>query len=154
MKILGGLLNGLVIFLKGLVILIICANGFFIAYKGNQPMNVPDAPQGMTYFQFLSDRIQAAKVVEPARCGWGMLVSMAVLTPIYATIYTEVGIHPDGDLARVTAQDPDIPHNVTGARWVEVPAIWWNTVERLSWTMLGRPVKAGCQFEPVPLSNQ
>jgi hypothetical protein len=50
----------------------------------------------MTYFEFIADRIDAAKTVEPSRCGWGMMLSLAVLGPIYSFVYTEVGIHPDG----------------------------------------------------------
>lgn len=52
-------------------------------------------------------------------------------------------LHPEGFLARGTAPDPDIPKNVTGARWYEVTGIWWNTVEQLSWTMLGKSATYG-----------
>jgi len=64
------------------VILAICSSILFIAYKGNQPMQVPQVPKGMTYFDFLADRIDATKTVEPSRCGWGMMLSLAVLGPI------------------------------------------------------------------------
>ena len=64
-------------------------------------------------------------------------MSLAVLRPFYATVYTIVGIHPDGRLARMTATDPGITKGVEGALWYEVPVIWWRTLERLSWTMLG-----------------
>jgi len=60
-----------------------------------------------------------------------------------------VGIHPDGALARGTAPDADIPKDVVGAQWYEVPGIWWNTVERLSWTMVGKTIVYGCKFRPV-----
>jgi len=116
-------------------------------------MNVPQAPKGMTYFEFVADRIDAAKTVEPSRCGWGMMLSLATLGPIYSVVYTEVGIHPDGALARGTAPDPDIPTNVANAKWHEVPGVWWNTVERLSWTMVGKPATYGCQFRPVKVTN-
>ncbi|HOS46919.1 MAG TPA: hypothetical protein PLQ69_10635, partial [Paludibacter sp.] len=79
----------------------------------------------------------------------GMMLSLATLGPIYSFVYTEVGIHPDGALARGTAPDPDIPKDVANARWYEVPGIWWNTVERLSWTMVGKPATHGCKFRPV-----
>lgn len=39
-------------------------------------------------------------------------------------------------LSRGTAPDPDIPKGVAGAHWYEGSKFWWNTVERLSWTML------------------
>jgi len=71
---------------------------------------------------------------------------LAVLVPIYSLVYTDVGIHPGGFLDKVTAPDPDIPTGVTGAKWYKVPSIWWNVVERLSWTMLGKPAAHGCKF--------
>ena len=77
------------------------------------------------------------------------MLSLATLGPIYSFVYTEVGIHLDGALARATAPDPDIPKDVAGAKWYEVPEIWWNTVERLSWTMVGKPATYGCKFRPV-----
>ena len=131
------------------ILVVICASILFVVYKGNQPMQVPQAPKGMTYFEFMADRIDAAKTVQPSRCGWGMIASLAVLGPIYSVVYTEVGIHPDGDLARGTAPDPDIPKDVAGAKWYEIPGIWWNTVERLSWTMVGKPAAYGCKFRSV-----
>lgn len=62
-----------------------------------------------------------------------MMLSLVALGPIYSFVYTEIGIHPDGFLARGTAQDPGIPKDVAGAKWYEVPGIWWNTVEGLPW---------------------
>jgi len=135
------------------VFLAVCSSILFVTYKGNQPMQVPEAPKGMTYFEFIADRMDAAKTVEPSRCGWGMMFSLAVLGPIYSVVYTEVGIHPDGFFARTTAPDPDIPKDVAGARWYDVPGIWWNTVERLSWTMVGKPAMYGCKFRPVKISQ-
>ena len=55
----------------------------------------------------------------------------------------------DSTLAEMTASDPDIPKGVEGAKWYEVPGIWWGVVERLSWTMLGKPASVGCQFREV-----
>jgi len=95
-----------------LLVLVICLGLLFTVYKANQPMSVPDAPQGMTYFEFIQDRIDAAKAVEPSRCGWGMMLSLATLGPIYSVIYTAIAIHPDGQLAKMTASDPDIPKGV------------------------------------------
>ena len=132
-----------------IVILMICIGLVFIVYKANQPMTVPNAPEGMTYIEFIKDRIDAAKTVEPSRCGWGMMLSLATLGPIYSVVYTAVAINPDGTLAKMTASDPDIPKGVEGARWIEVPGIWWGVVERLSWTMLGKPASTGCQFRAV-----
>jgi hypothetical protein len=52
----------------------------------------------MTYVEFIQDRLEAAKTVEPSRCGWGMMLSLAALGPIYSVVYTEVAIHPGGFL--------------------------------------------------------
>jgi hypothetical protein len=134
------------------LILAICLPLVFIALKGNQPMQIPQVPKGMTYWGFLSDRIEAAKVVEPARCGWGMFLSLAFLGPIYSVVYTDVAIHPDGFLAKVTAPDLEIPKGVENASLGEVPGIWWNVVERLSWTMLAKS-NPGCRFRPVASGN-
>lgn len=131
------------------IVILICAGLVFIGYKANQPMAIPDAPVGMTYVEFIQDRINAAKTVNPSRCGWGMMSSLVVLGPIYSVVYTDVAIHPDGQLAKVTASDPDIPKGVAGANWYEVPGIWWRVVERLSWTMVGKPASVGCQFREV-----
>jgi len=130
------------------LILAICVPLIFVAYKGNHPMQVVQVPAGMTYWQFMADRVEAAKEVNPSRCGWGMFLSLAVIGPLYSAVYTEVGIHPDGFLARVTALDPDIPKGVENATWYQVPHIWWGVVERLSWTMLGKS-NPGCRFRPV-----
>lgn len=130
-------------------VILVCAGLVFIGFKANQPMSVSDAPQGMTYIEFMQDRIEAAKTVEPSRCGWGMMLSLATLGPIYSVVYTVVAVNPDGTLAKMTASDPDIPKNVADAKWYDVPGIWWGVVERLSWTMLGKPANVGCQFRTV-----
>lgn len=131
------------------IILMVCIGLVFAVYKANQPMTVPDAPQGMTYTEFMQDRIDAAKTVKPLRCGWGMMLSYAMIGPIYSVVYTAVAINPDSALAMGVAPDPDIPKGVEGAKWYEVPGIWWGVVERLSWTMLGKPAGVGCQFRAV-----
>ncbi len=130
-------------------VILVCAGLIFIGFKANQPMSVSDAPKGMTYIEFMQDRIEAAKTVEPSRCGWGMMLSLATLGPIYSVVYTAVAINPDSTLAKMTASDPDIPINVADAKWYDVPGIWWGVVERLSWTMLGKPARTGCQFRAV-----
>jgi hypothetical protein len=152
MKFIGMFLKLIGSVIKTAVILAICSSILFITYKGNQPMQVPQVPKGMTYFDFITDRIDAAKTVEPSRCGWGMMLSLVALGPIYSFVYTDVGIHPDGFIARGTAPDLDIPKDVTGAKWYEVPGIWWGVVERLSWTMLGMPVAFGCEFRAVRIN--
>jgi hypothetical protein len=130
-------------------VILVCASLVFIGFQANQPMSVAGVPEGMTYFEFMKDRIDAAKMVEPSRCGWGMMLSLATLGPIYSVVYTTVAINPESTLAKMTASDPDIPQGVEDARWYEVPGIWWGVVERLSWTMLGMPASVGCQFRAV-----
>ena len=105
------------------LIVTIGLSAFYIGYKGNQPMSVPQAPKGMTLFEFMQDRIDAAKTVQPARCGWGMILSLGLLGPIYSFVYTDVAIHPDDFLAKVTAPDPDIPKGIENAAWQEIPGI-------------------------------
>ncbi len=124
----------------------------YIGYKGNQPMSVPQAPKGMTYFEFMQDRIDAAKTVQPARCGAGMFASLALMGPFYSVLYTYVAVEPESLLAKVTAPDPDIAKDASGASWMEIPDIWWKTVERLSWTML-KSSNPGCKFRPVRLTG-
>jgi hypothetical protein len=120
----------------------------YVGYQGNQPMSVDQAPKGITYFEFMSDRLHAAQSVKPSRCGWGMMLSLAALGPVYSLDYTWVATHPNGFLAKVTALDPDIPQNVAGANWYEIPGIWWTVVERLSWTMLAKH-HPGCYLGPI-----
>jgi hypothetical protein len=42
---------------------------------------------------------------------------------------------------------------MANAKWYEVPGIGWNTVERLSWTMLGKPATNGYSFRKVEITN-
>jgi len=135
------------------IVILVCADLIFIGYKANQPMSVAGAPEGMTFVEFIKDRIDAAKTVEPSRCGWGMMLSLATLGPIYSVVYTDVAIHPGGFMDKITAPDPDIPTGVEGAKWYEVPDIWWTVVERLSWTMVGKQYPHGCQLGTVKLSG-
>lgn len=130
------------------IVLFVCVCLAYVGYKGDQPMAVEQASRGMTYFEFMSERFHAAQTVQPSRCGWGMMLSLATLGPIYSLDYTWVAVYPDSFLAKVTAPDPDIPRNVAGAVWYEIAGIWWTVVERLSWTMLAKH-HTGCWFGPV-----
>jgi hypothetical protein len=87
-------------------------------------MSIPQVPAGISYWEFMQDRLDAAKEVEPARCGTGKLVFFVAVTPFYSALYTYVGIHPDGFLAKVTMRDSNIPTGVADAGIAEVPAIW------------------------------
>lgn len=147
MKLIGllfGMINKAISLFVILVIVLTC---LYIGYKGNQPMSVPQVPQDMTYFEFVQDRIAAAKELKLA-CGVGMFASLAILGPFYSVLYTYVAVQPDSFVARVTAPDPDIDRSAAGSSWIEIPDIWWETVERLSWTML-KPSSIGCKFRRV-----
>ncbi|HEX7394753.1 MAG TPA: hypothetical protein VF313_07495 [Anaerolineaceae bacterium] len=41
----------------------------FIGYKANQLMGAAGAPKGMTYIEFIQDRLDAAQTVKPSRGG-------------------------------------------------------------------------------------
>ena len=125
----AGLIHLVWKFIWNTFVILVCAGLVFVGYKANQPMMVNRAPKGMTYVEFIQDRLDAAKTVEPSRCGWGMMFSLATLGPIYSIVYTSIAIYPDGKLAKVTAPDPDIPKGVAGAKSSEVPGIWWGVVE-------------------------
>lgn len=135
-------------FILTLCLVAVISSVLFIGYRANQPMQVPGAPKEMTYSQFMADRFDAAKVIKPARCGTGMIGSLFALGPFYAALYTHVAIHPEGFLAKVTAPDPDMPVIVGKVLWYQIPDIWWNTFERLSWTMLAKH-HPGCNLGPV-----
>jgi hypothetical protein len=128
------------------IFLVSCAG--YVGIRGNRPMTVAQVPAGITYWEFIQDRLDAAKEVQPARCGTGKLTFFAVMTPFYSVLYTHVGIHPDSFLAKVTMHDGNIPTGVAGADLTEVPDIWWKTVERLSWSALARRTPA-CNFRSV-----
>jgi hypothetical protein len=149
MRILFGFIHLVWKLSRSVVVIFICLAMIFIAYKGNQPMSVQSAPKGMTYFEFMADRIDAAKMVKPSQCGWGMFLTLAMLGPTYSALYTEIGVHPGGFWDRVSAPDSNIPIGVAGAKWHDIPHIWWKVVEHLSWTMLGKQRGTGCQFRPV-----
>ncbi len=151
MKIIALIIGSVTRIVMNIVLMAALAGILWIAYRVNQPMKVPEAPMGMTYYEFMTDRLDAAKTVEPARCGAGMIGTLFVLGPMYATLYTHVALNPDGFLASVTVPDPDIPRNMR-ASWYEVPGIWWTTFERLSWTMLAKR-HPGCNLQPVRIES-
>ena len=83
-----------------MVVALVCSGLIFIGYKANQPMSVAGAPAGMTYVEFIQDRLDAAQTVKPSRCGWGMMLSLATLGPLYSVVYTVVAINPNSTLAK------------------------------------------------------
>jgi len=69
-------------------------------------VDVAGAPAGLTYFEFIQDRLDAAQMVKLSRCGLRMMLSLETLGPIYSVFYTEVAIQPGGFLDQVIR-----PHN-------------------------------------------
>jgi hypothetical protein len=51
------------------IIVMVCISLVFIGYNASQPMTVSGFPKGMTHVQFIQNRLEAAKTVQPARCG-------------------------------------------------------------------------------------
>ena len=136
--------------LRTVVVLVVITTLLYIAYRGTQPMSLPQVPAGISYWQFMRDRLEAANEVKPARCGIGMFSFLVLVGPFYSVLYTYVGIHPVSFLARVSQPDPSIPKGVSGSTWDQVPEIWWKVVEKISWTALAHP-GPGCRFRPVRL---
>lgn len=120
----------------------------WVAYRGSRPMSIPQAPAGITYWQFMADRLQAAREVRPARCGPGMFSFFLAAGPLYSAVYTYVGMRPESTLARHTQPDSNIPTGVAGAQWSEAPGIWWTVVERISWSTLMHQ-GPGCKMRSV-----
>jgi hypothetical protein len=154
MKWLAGFFRLVMQLLGTSILALLCTFTVFCVYKASQPMAIPEAPEGMTYIQFMEDRIDAAKTIEPPQCGWGMIITLTALGSVYSVVYTDVGIHPGGLFDHISAPDSNIPTGVAGAEWHEVPDIWWRVVERLSWTMLGKQHPFGCQFRPVEMVKE
>lgn len=134
--------------LRILIVLVVISVTIFIAYRGNQPMSLSTVPAGMTYWQFMEDRVEAAREIQPVRCGYGMFSFLILVGPFYSGLYTYVGMRPDSFLARVTQPDPGIPKDAAGASWYQTPEIWWKVVERISWSALARR-GPGCRFRAI-----
>jgi hypothetical protein len=80
-----------------LLALILIAGLVFVAfagYKGSQPMQ-PDGANGMTYWQFMRERIGAIREL-PAKCQQMHLTGYLIAVPVYPVLYTYVGMFPDG----------------------------------------------------------
>jgi hypothetical protein len=157
MRFILGLTAGVIRFVFRVVslglLLIVLAAVSFVYVRGNQPMQVSQVPAGMTYWQFMADRLDAAQEAEPKRCGVGRLITFGILAPVYSVVYTDVGLHPGGFLDRVSQDDQNIPNGVENSPWYNVPELWWNVFEKISWSMLARRTPA-CNFRPVEIAGQ
>ena len=135
-----------------ILIVTILGSLLWVAQRGGQPMDLPQIPAGITYWQFMADRVDAASEIQPARCGYGMFAFLLAAGPFYSVLYTYIGLYPDSFLAHVSQKDPNIPMGVAGAPWYQVPEIWWKIVEKLSWIALAKQ-GPGCNFRPVQILN-
>lgn len=133
--------------------LVVLGVACFIYFRGNHPMQVAQVPADMTYWQFMADRLDAAQEVEPKRCGVGRLITFGILAPVYSLVYADVGLHPGGFLDRVSQDDQNIPDGVENTPWYNVPELWWNVFEKISWSMLARRTPA-CNFRPIEIVGQ
>ena len=117
-------------------------------YRSGQPMVVPEA-QGMTYREFLKERMDAMKALDDASAErddnrvcvstatWIKLPSMFILLAPQVTL---AALYPDSNFARmVEGGDGYFYRNVPTSRepeWRNVLPLYWEAVERKSWTFL------------------
>jgi hypothetical protein len=88
-----------------------------------------DGANGMTYWQFMSERISAIRELS-AKCQQMHFTGYLLAVPLYPALYTYVGLYPDSFLAQHTQPHPAIPKNVQLA---DAPNTWWSLVETVSW---------------------
>jgi hypothetical protein len=85
----AGLIHAVWKFLWNAVVVQVCTGLLFIGYKANQPMSVAGAPNGMTYIEFIQDRLDAAKTATLLRYGRGMTSifyhNLLEFIPVYTT---------------------------------------------------------------------
>ena len=129
------LFSALSLLIRVILVFILIAGLVFVAfagYKGSQPMQQAEA-NGMTYWQFMRERIQAISGL-PAKCRSLYLVSYLTVPP-YALMYTYVGVFPESYLARHTnPNDPWLPKTLIWAS--DAPSAWWSQVEKMTWHAL------------------
>lgn len=119
----------------------------FAGYKGSQPMQ-QDGANGMTYWQFMRERIGAIRAL-PAKCQQMHFTGYLIAVPVYPVLYTYVGMFPDSFLARHTQPHPAIPKDVQLA---DAPTTWWSLVEIVSWDAWVTPhvpqIMPECNLKP------
>jgi len=129
-------------------------------YRSGQPMVVPEA-QGMTYREFLKERMGAMKALDDASAErddnrvcvstatWIKLPSMFILLAPQVTL---AALYPDSNFARmVEGGDGYFYRNVPTSRepkWRNVLPLYWEAVERQSWTFF---VIRGAYWKTCPM---
>ncbi len=118
-------------------------------YRSGQPMVVPEA-QGMTYRDFLKERMDAMKALDDARLENGAERRVCFATDVFFTLpsvffllapqVTLAALYPDSNFARmVEGGDGYFYRNVPTSRepkWRNVLPLYWEAVERQTWTFL------------------
>lgn len=117
-------------------------------YRSGQPMVVPEA-QGMTYREFLKERLGAMKALDEMHKKNGenptcQINEIAFTLPgvyfLLAPQVTLAALYPESNFARmVEGGDGYFYRNVPTSRepeWRNVLPLYWEAVERQSWTFL------------------
>lgn len=117
-------------------------------YRSGQPMVVPEA-QGMTYREFLKERINAARALDDVRAANGenrICLNTDVFFLLPGVFFqlspplTWSALYPDSNFARmIEAGDSYFYRNVPTSRepkWRNVLPLYWEAVERNTWTFL------------------
>jgi hypothetical protein len=137
--------------LLALILIVALVFVAFAGYKGSQPMQQAEA-NGMTYWQFMRDRIGAIREL-PAKCQQMHFTGYLIAVPLYPVLYTYVGMFPDSFLARHTQPHPAIPKDV---HWADAPATWWSLLETVSWEAWVTPhlpnIMPECNLKPPQIS--
>ena len=120
----------------------------YCVYRSGQPMVVPEA-RGMTYREFLKERINAARALDDARVANGenriclnteVFFTLPGVYFLLATQVTLAALYPDSNFARsVEGGDSYFYRNVPTSRepeWRNVLPLYWEAVERQTWTFL------------------
>jgi hypothetical protein len=151
-KLLTWLIQSLIRLVLAASLIVIAGLGGYIYHKGSQPMDVlratPPLPPGITYWQFMEDRIDAAQIVDPQRCGISAIAFFLAIAPVYSVIYSIGGMRPESIMGRAFQPDASIPYWAAGLSWGEAPNVWWWVVENISWAMLARQ-GLGCNLRAV-----
>jgi len=118
-------------------------------YRSGQPMVVPEA-QGMTYREFLKERMDAMKALDDARLENGAKRRVCLATDVFFTLpmlyfsdapsLTLAALYPDSKFGRmIEAGDSYFYRNVPTSRepkLINILPLYWEAVERNNWTFL------------------
>ncbi|NSW52916.1 MAG: hypothetical protein HPY85_10460 [Anaerolineae bacterium] len=133
-------------------------------YRSGQPMVVPEA-QGMTYREFLKERMGAMKALDDARLANGEERRVCLNTDVFFTLpalffyaapqHILAVLYPNTNFARAVEGGNhyyyrDVP-TASEPKWRNVLPLYWEAVERQSWTFLViRGAKSyNCPMPPV-----